>query len=198
VAHIRGSSVLSTVRFVREHFGANSHAKVLEVLPARHCGTFLGPVREASWEPVEDLVAYMETARRLLAPDDQTFFKKIGVFAGHQTRDSGFKSLLGDSPEAAFKRAAVMWRSFYDVGRLEVASQAPGEIVARIREFPDTSRALCQRITGFWEGCLHVVGTEQPHVEERICALDGGAYCEMRVTWTLPSRSEPPDAGGYR
>lgn len=62
------------MRFVRECFGTGAHERVLQALPERHWGTFHGPVREASWEPVADVVAYMEAAHRLLAPDDDDFY----------------------------------------------------------------------------------------------------------------------------
>ena len=49
--------VLHAVRFVREIYGEDAHERVLKGVEPQHWGTLLGPVREASWEPVEDLVA---------------------------------------------------------------------------------------------------------------------------------------------
>jgi hypothetical protein len=183
VAQIRGAAVLNTLRFVREQYGPGAHERVLQQLPREHWGTFLGTLREASWEPVADLVAYMEAAQRVLAPDDAGFFKRLGVFTGQHTRSSAFAALLGDDPATAGQRAQMLWRSFYDAGRLEIVEKGEGWLVARILDFPDTRRSLCQRITGFWEGCFDEGGKRETRVVEERCALDGGPCCVMRVTW---------------
>jgi hypothetical protein len=172
------------VRFVREKYGPAAHERVLQALPERHWGTFHGPVREASWEPIADLVAYMEAARRLLAPGDGDFYKQLGLFAGRQTRNTGFAALLGDDPEAASGRAQVLWRAYYDEGRLEIVEKGDGFLTARIHDFPAAHPALCKRISGFWEGCFDAEGRPPTHVEERACATQGAPYCEMRVTWS--------------
>lgn len=183
MAQIRGAAVLHSVRFVREAFGDAAHERVLQALPERHWGTFLGPVREASWEPVADLVAYMEASRALLAPDDDAYYRKMGVFAGRLTRGTGFATLLGDAPESAATRAQMLWRAYYDEGRLEVLDKGERSLVARIHDFPAASRALCQRICGFWEGCFDAEGQPRTRVVERACSQDGAGYCEMLVSW---------------
>jgi len=183
MAQIRGAAVLNTLRFVREQYGADAHDRVLQQVPPEHRGTFLGTVREASWEPVADLVAYMEAAQRVLAPDETGFFRRLGVFTGQHTRSTAFAALLGDDPATASRRAQMLWRSFYDAGRLEIAEKGEGWLVAHIVDFPDTRRSLCQRITGFWEGCFDEGGKRATRVVEERCALDGAPFCVMRVTW---------------
>lgn len=183
MAQIRGVAILHSVRFVRERFGAAAHERLIQELPEPHWGTFHGPVREASWEPVADLVAYMEAARRLLAPDDAGFYRSMGLFAGRLTRSSGFAALLGGDPEAAARRAQVLWRAYYDEGRLEIHERGERTLVARIHDFAEARPSLCQRICGFWEGCFDAEGGPRTRVEERACAADGGGFCEMLVSW---------------
>src|SRR5439155_3957658 len=63
---VRGIFVLNAFDFVCEHYSPAAHAAVIEALPARR--TALTAAREASWTPLDDLVAYMEKAKALLAP----------------------------------------------------------------------------------------------------------------------------------
>ena len=191
MVHIRGTSVLGTVRFVRETYGSEAHETVLAALPARHCATFLGPVREASWEPLEDLVAYMEMARTVLAPDEDGFYRRIGRYVGRQVGGSGFRFLMGSHPHAAVTRAAFMWGFLYDAGRVEIVSKSEREIVFQIRDFTPPSRTHCERIAGFLEGCLDVQGADRPRVEEMACALAGADHCQIRVQWGLPDDPTP-------
>src|SRR2546425_8140180 len=54
------------------------------MLPALR--TSLSAVRENSWTPLEDLVAYMETTKAMLAPGDPDFYRKMGFYGGRHVR----------------------------------------------------------------------------------------------------------------
>ena len=134
MASVRGVAVLNAIRYVRESFGPNPHQAVVKALSEPHRATFLGPIREASWKPVEDLIAYLETAQRLLAPADPLFFRRVGRFSGQLERASqGFEVMVAD-PSTAMRMGPVVWRSFFDAGRLEVEILGPREGMARVFE----------------------------------------------------------------
>jgi hypothetical protein len=172
VVNVRGAIVLGTVRFVMETYGPEAHAKVLKALHPKHCATFLGSVREASWEPAVDLEAYVEIAKAMLAPNDPDFFKRAGYFAGRAARNAGFEAFLAD-PQ---RLSAFLWRGLFDTGRVEVVSHDPAESVGRIHDFP-TSRSACARMVGAWEGLFDA------RVVHTACVMDGSPYCEMRLFW---------------
>jgi hypothetical protein len=185
---VRGAMVLHAVRFVREIYGEDAHERVLKGVEPQHWGTLLGPVREASWEPVEDLVAYLSAARALLAPGDPAFFRTLGAFSGRLEREAaGFKRLVSD-PSTAVRMAPRTWRTFYDQGHVEVMTDGPLEARARIFGFP-ASEALCERRVGAWASLVSYPGMGAV-AEELVCGRDGSPFCEVRVTWT-PSRGGP-------
>jgi len=194
---VRGAMVLHAVRFVRETYGPEAHERVLKRLPPEHWGTLLGPVREASWEPVADLVAYMEIARALLAPGDPDFFRSLGAFSGRLERESaGFKPLVAD-PSTSVRMAPTTWRSFYDQGHVEVKMDGPLEARARIFGFP-ASEALCERRVGAWASLVSYAEMTAT-AEELACGRNGSPFCEVRVTWTpAPARGggDPRSAPG--
>ena len=179
---IRGAMIVYAVRFVRETYGAAAHERILKGLAPQHWGTMLRPVREASWEPVEDLVGYMETARELLAPGDPAFFRSLGAFSGLLERESaGLEPMVAD-PSTAVRMAPTTWRSFYDQGHVEVRVDGPLDARARISGFP-ASEALCERRVGAWATLLSSPGLAAS-AEELVCARNGSPFCEVRVTWT--------------
>jgi len=180
--NIRGAMVVYAVRFVRETYGEATQDRVLKRLDPQHWGTLLRPVREASWEPVEDLVAYMEAARELLAPADPGFFRKLGAFSGRLEREAaGFEPLVAD-PSTAVRMAPTTWRSFHDQGHVEVKTDGPLDARVRIFGFP-ASEALCERRVGAW-AAMASSPTLIASAEELVCARDGSPFCEVRVTWT--------------
>jgi len=54
---VRGTFVLNTFDFIREHYSPAAHTMVLQMLPVPRPS--LSEARETSWTPLEDLVAYM-------------------------------------------------------------------------------------------------------------------------------------------
>lgn len=181
MTNVRGVIALNTVRFVKEVYGPEAHERVLARVSQGRRASFLGTIREGSWGPLEDVLAYMEAAKALLAPEEPDFFRNLGRFSGQaERRAQGFRPLVADA-STTMRMAPTAWRAFYDRGRIEVVSLGPREAVARIHDFP-AHRANCQRMCGAWEGLLE---TEElaVRVTETVCALDGSPCCEMRVAW---------------
>ena len=173
-------TVINVIRYVRETHGSDRQQAVVEVVPEPHRSTFLRPIREASGAGCRPR-CLPETAQKLLASGDALFFRRVGRFSGQLERGSqGFKVMVAD-PSTAMRMGPVLWRSFFDVGRLEVEILGPREARTRVFDFP-ASRALCERRAGAWEGLL---STPELRVEvaETRCCLSGSDFCENRVLW---------------
>lgn len=179
--NVRGVAVLNAIRFVSETYGAERQEQIVAALPRARRGTFLGTIREASWEPLEDFVAYMEMAKSLLGPDEPDFYRHLGRFAGRLERANSNFGLMVADPATALRMAPMVWRSFYDTGRVEVEVLGPYEAVARVFD-QQASRALCDRLCGAWEGLISPDDLPAT-VTERACVLDGNGWCETHVVW---------------
>jgi hypothetical protein len=182
MVHVRGVLVLNAVRFVRETFGPAQQQAVVDQLAPEWQAAFLVPLREVSWKPLELFVGYMDAARRLLAPQDASFFRKLGAYAGRQERaDSNFKIMVAD-PLTAMRLAPMVWRSFHDAGRLEVERVNDRESLARLYDFPP-SVPMCERRCGAWQALLS--GDELiAEVSETRCLRLGDACCETHTVWS--------------
>ena len=144
---VRGTFVLNTFDFVCERYSAAAHAMVLQMLPAS--GT---SVREGFWTPLEDLVAYMETAKAVLAPGDRDFYRKMGFYGGSHVRALPVGIALSEQMRA-LRLYRMLWRTFFDAGDLEVIEACPEGAILRIRDFP-SAPSFCQRLIGSVEGLL--------------------------------------------
>jgi hypothetical protein len=181
MVRVRGIAFIGAMQFVKDEFGPEAHQRVLAALPEANRATFLGPLRDAVWKPLDDLATYAGTARHLLAPTDERFYVRLGFRAGRVEREEGgFHPMVADAP-TAIRLGAVIWRSLYDAGRMELVADGEGRALARIHDFP-TSVALCQANCAALSGLLgsdeHPVRTEQA-----ACVLDGAPCCEYRVAW---------------
>lgn len=186
----RGMFVLNMVDFVRETYGS-AHEKIVAALPERHAATFRDEVHESAWSPLEDVVAYMEAAKRLLAPADPDFFRKMGFFGGRHDRARALGILVSDVA-MALRTTRILWQAFFDTGELDVAEVGPNWATLRVRNFP-ARNCLCQSVVGSLEGLLSVAAVPV-RVEERACLIEGSPYCEFRLNWERSWRPGP-DAG---
>jgi hypothetical protein len=185
MVRVRGIAFIGAMQFVKDEFGPDAHQRVLDALPEDNRATFATPLRDAVWKPLDDLAAYAGTAKQLLAPQDDNFYVRLGFRAGRVEREEGgFHPMVVDAP-TAIRLGAVIWRSLYDRGRMELIADGEGRALARIHDFP-TSTALCQANCAALSGLLG--SDEQPVQSEQVaCVLDGAAWCEYRVTWTTKS-----------
>lgn len=179
--HVRGVAVLNALRFVRETYGHERHDEVVTALAPARRGVFLAQLREAAWVPLDDFVAYMEAAQRLLAPGQAGFFRELGRFAGRLERQASNFGVMVADPLTAMRMGPTVWRSFHDCGRLEVETLGPLEGLARVCDFP-ASRAMCERRCGAWE-TLTSTDQLQAEARETRCQLNGDPVCETRVVW---------------
>jgi len=174
---VRGTFVLNTFDFVREHYGAAAHTMVLQMVPGSRPS--LSAAHERSWTPLEDLVAYMETAKAVLAPRDPSFYRKMGFYGGSHVR-ALWVGIAVSEPTRALRCCTTLWRTFFDKGRLEVIETCPEGAILRIHDLPSAA-PFCQRFLGSVEGILSQ-SAARVRVAERACTCRGDPYCELFVT----------------
>lgn len=181
MASARGTLFLNTVAFVRQTYGEAAHTRILGTLTPEQAATLTTALREGSWHPVELLSAYMEGAQSLLAPEDRDFFRRVGADSARRDRAGRGVGVMVADVDTAVRLAAVLWRTYFQGGALDLLETDGHGVTLHIRDLPPR-RALCQRMVGGLEALL---GTAAPDlsVVERACTTQGAPYCEIRVSW---------------
>lgn len=177
---VRGTFVLNTFDYIREHFGQDAQRMVMRRLPESLVA--LVDSRDRSWVPLHDLVTCMRTAKALLAPEDDFFYRDIGSYGGRHLRTL-WLGILFSEPARPLQCCKLLWRTFVDSGHLEVIP-SPGAATLRIHDLP-VAAPFCERLLGSFEG-LFSVAAKPMHIEKRACTSRGDPYCEMQVS------REPP------
>lgn len=164
--------------FLRHEFGEAALGHVLAALPGEAAACFGESVRDVAWYPLLALDLYLKAACQQLAGGSLELCRRQGRFAA-ASQKGGFLSKLVSTPALRMRMAPMVFRLFYDTGRLEVVGSDPETAVGRIHDFPATPE-LCERFLGVWEGLIAAAG--RPVVaEEARCVRRGDAYCEIRV-----------------
>lgn len=189
---VRGVVVMNAIAFLREQYGAAAPDLVLRDLSVGRRATFVAQLREASWEPLADFLVWLEAAQKRFAPDDPGFGRRLGSFAGARERTRGGFGPMVATPAAAMRMGQVLWRTMYDVGKLDVERLGPLHCRVRINEFTCTP-LLWQRTLGGFEGLLSTPEL-RAHARPLGCASEGAACCEMEISWEPIPQPAPPGA----
>jgi hypothetical protein len=180
MAGVRGTNFLDAQAFVREGHGPDAHDRVLAALDPEALEVLGKPIKEEAWYPVEALLAYLVAARRVLEPEAGDFYRRQGFFAARRRKEGPLRVMV-ETPERRMRLAATAWRTFYDIGHLEVVGASVQEATARIHGFPATPE-LCERFLGIWEGLSSEPG-RRARAEEIHCVRRGDPYCELSVSY---------------
>jgi hypothetical protein len=185
VACVRGRDLLDAIGFIRESYGPEAVERVLGRLVGPDFACFHGSVREVDWYPLDVLVALLKTAKATLADHDPAFYRRQGRYTARRQREA-FLGVMVATPESRALTAPVIWRMFYDTGRLVVVGEEPANARGQIHDFPTTPE-LCERFRGIWEGIASTPDRPASATETR-CVLRGDPFCEFGVAYGTPPR----------
>jgi hypothetical protein len=177
MAHLRGRDLIDAQAFIRDGYGALAHDRVVAALPPEARDIWTRPLQPVSWYPIEALRLYLRAARELLDPGSQDFFFRQGCDAARRQRAGPIAGMVATA-NLRMRLAPVVWRMYYDVGRLEVVGTDPETALSRIHGFP-ASPELCERFRGIWVG-MTSTDAKAVRIEESRCVLRGDPYCELR------------------
>lgn len=180
---MRGTFVLNTFDFVREHFGPDAQTRLQRKLP-KSLESLLD-ISTNSWVPLDDLVACMRAAKAALAPTNPFFYRTMGCYGGRHMRTL-WVGIIFSEPQRALRCCQLLWRTFVGAGRLEVIP-GQGAATLRVLDLP-VAAPFCERLHGSFEG-LFSVSAVPMRVEKRACTSRGDPYCEMFVA-REPSRRQ--------
>ena len=86
------------------------------------------------------------------------------------------------SPQFIISRAARVFASYYDTGRISVVESRPGRAVLDLVEF-EGSPEFCLRILGWMEKTMELAGAKHLVPDHSRCRHRGDAACRFEGTW---------------
>lgn len=190
----KGTTVGSTIAFIRDTCGAPVLERVLGALPAATRAALEG-VSPTGELPYEMLIALWTAADAVLAERDPQWIERSG---GHSIGSTGAQLYGGivrkPTPSQFLTQGVSLFRLYYHPGDMEVVEQRQGHAVLRLVGFEAGTRLFCRRQTGGLLTALALAGGASPAVHHVRCVADGDAFCEWALDWTeeQPARKSDP------
>lgn len=181
--HARGSTLLSTLAFVRAHGGEDRVGRVLERLDAaeRRRIESATPTEEV---PLALLLALWRAADAEFGAEEPGWAERSGAFAIESLGVQLYGGiLLKRSPTEFLTQRVSLFRLYYQPGDMEVVHAEPGRATLRLVGFDPGDVLFCRRQTGGLLRSVELAGGSAAAVRHVRCALEGDAFCEWELRW---------------
>lgn len=179
----KGSTLRSTLAFIRQEFGPAGEDRVVERLaPAdRERIRAAEPTEEV---PFELLVSLWRAADAELAPSHPQWVEQAGAFSIESLGVQLYGGILRKaSPREFLTQPISLFRLYYQPGNMEVVEEESGRAVLRLVGFEAGERLFCRRQTGGLLRAVELAGGGSPSARHTRCTVDGDAFCEWQLEW---------------
>ncbi|MFQ5458729.1 MAG: hypothetical protein ACE5FC_09825, partial [Myxococcota bacterium] len=87
------------------------------------------------------------------------------------------------NPGFVISQGSIMWKNYYDGGRLQVVARAPEHVVARLLDDRTLPPLTCNLILGWAARAITLSGGKDVEATHTACRADGQAYCDFEARW---------------
>jgi hypothetical protein len=180
----KGSTIRTTLDFLRRERGGAAVERILDALPAASRARVLaaGPTDEV---PYALATALWRAADAELGADDPQWMERAGA---HSIESLGIQLYSGilrkASPTEFLTQSVSLFRLYYHPGDMEVVEQGAGRAVLRLVGFEAGDPLFCRRQLGGLRQAIAIAGGSDPQVRHVRCETEGDAFCEWELRWT--------------
>jgi hypothetical protein len=183
VAQVKGTAVVASVRYLTERFGEDALKRVFRFLPEEDRRVLEQGLLASSWYPMPLFLRFMQEAEQQLRAQEPEVIRQMGAASA----DYGIKGVYKiffkvGSPEFIISRAARVFSSYYDTGRIDVVEAARGRAVLDLTGFLGAPQ-FCDRIRGWMERTVSLAGARNLRSEHSQCVHRGDPVCRFEGHW---------------
>lgn len=189
----KGATVRSTLAYLDARLGPGAAAASLARLG--EAGAALAAVGATQELPYIALVALWEECERACSeaaasrggePGAADWADDSGAFSINSTGVQMYGGILRKStPQAFLTQSVSLFRLYYQPGDMEVVEDDTERAVLRLVGFDPVTSIFCRRQSGGLRRAIELAGGSGARARHTRCALDGDAFCEWELRWTL-------------
>lgn len=182
---VKGTTLRSRLDFLRERFGEDSVATVLDGLDPEHRRAVESAL-PGSWLDSSIIDRLDREIIDRFGGGRDKLAREFGAFSARKNLTTLYKIFIeqaqGD-PHELFENLANLHRNFYDAGSMSVARLDERSSSVEVDYEGAATRPNCLTALGFYSTALELIGVEQASVEERACQVDGAKLCRFEIRW---------------
>jgi len=183
-ATARGSTVHATLAFIRDTYGAETLAAIMNTVDAE-ARTRAERAAMTDELPYELLLSVWRAADNVLRDRDPSWMEQAGAFAIDSLGQQLYGGLLRKTSPSEFVTQSVsLFQLYYAPGDMILVEVEPSRAVLRLVDFPAIGPLFCRRQTGGLRRATELAGGTDVRVTHVRCEHEGDAYCEWELRWS--------------
>ena len=181
----KGTIIESLVSYINVKFGKDNYDKWLETLLPEAKEVFSKPILVSDWYPLTKILT--EPTQRMCDMFYDGNLKgawENGRYSAEQRLKGIYKVFVKiGSPHHLISKGSSVMSTHYRPSAFNVVKSSSNSAVARITEFPEISKVIEYRISGWIERALEISGCKNLVLKINTSIADGGAYTEFEAKW---------------
>jgi predicted hydrocarbon binding protein len=183
-SHTKGTVLLGTIRFLRESFGDEGLQKIYARLDSEERERLESPFLPSVWYPLSFLLNIMRSAKAEFGASVPDLYSQMGRASADFALSSVYSMVFKiSSTQWIISRAAVVFASYYDTGKMGVVENGKGFAILEVSNFAEPAPELCERIRAWCGRVLEQCGEKTVKVEHIQCRCRGDSICRFSAKW---------------
>ncbi len=185
MTRVKGTAVVSTLRFVGERFGEDGLKSVLaDLSPEDRAQVETGALASA-WYPFALLLRIMKAAGTRFGGKAPELYREMGEASAEHGLTTVYKIFFRvGSPQFIISRASAVFKNYYDSGEMKAVVSEKGHAVLELAGFAEPAPEFCERVVGWMQRTLELSGGTDLRIVHPTCAVRGDRACRFEGWWT--------------
>ena len=183
MSQVKGSNLQNRQSFVLDRFDDAAWQTVLAALPAPDAERLSPRILASAWYSFDLYNRLDHAICQVLNDGNLEICRVMGADSARRALSGTYRAYLKDGPEALLRRLALLHRTFYDSGSMEVTHLSDGQCAIRAVYIPCSTRTNCLVAQGFYQTVVEMSGGRQVQVSEGNCSASGAPLCLFNVRW---------------
>jgi hypothetical protein len=186
MAQVKGTAIAGRLKWVSRYHGEQALKNVLDKLKDRDTAKRLAETGalKSAWYPFELLVDLTETIDRVFGKGDGALYRQVAGQTAEDDLSTVYKVFFRFmQPMFIVQKAAQLWSSYYNSGKLTATSPEKAVIELEIADFETPRWAHCESVLGWAQRSIQLTGVKGVQAQHLECRGKGARRCRMRVSW---------------
>jgi hypothetical protein len=185
MGNVKATRWLDCRKFFLAQFGPEGVEKVLSALSPEDQAVLSKPILPISWINYGSYLNFIFTADKLLGKGDKALIRESAVYTANQHFKGLYRIFVSlTSPQFVGRKAAQVWRLYFDVGKAEQINEGPNSAELKLSEYPDIPLHHDLSHTPFMETILAISGAKNPKGTHPKCMARGDDHCLWQFHWS--------------
>jgi predicted hydrocarbon binding protein len=177
---VKGGKISSKLAFVREVYGQEMLAKLIDSFPPQD-QLQLKIVLETKWYSLDLYEQVILAVCKIAGNGDQAVYAQMGRHSAELAFNGAYRAFRAKNPVDLSRRFVLMHKLRNDPAETEVSVEE-GRCIVKVTK-PRSTVEICRVSKAFWERSVELAGGRNVEVREPRCMGRGDLACLFEISW---------------